>query len=608
MIPGDFAPHFEAVRTLYSDGSCTVRELVAYLMQRAEQFNDRNIWIRRLSLIELEPYFQRLEAVTPESLPLYGIPFAIKDNIDLENVETTAACPDFAYVPDKSAFVVQRLIDAGAIPLGKTNMDQFATGLVGTRSPEPWGPCKNAFDPSVISGGSSAGSAVAVALGLASFSLGTDTAGSGRVPAMLNNIFGLKPSRGLHSMSGIVPACRTLDCPSIFALCAADAQNVFSITAVRDTADAFSRANPFSNSARFFGDTKQNPVIGVPRSEQLEFFGDASAAELFDSAVQNWKALGAEVVEIDFEPFQKAARLLYDGPWVAERYAALESVLREQPDAVHEVVRGIVESAKGKTAVDAFRAEYELQEYRATVKRLFERVDFLLSPTAPRSYLIDDVLNNPVELNSNLGYYTNSMNLLDLCGIALPAGFMSNGIPFGVTLAAPHFRETALLNQALRWERNQALPMGALKERYHCDASRPAVSDGQRIQVAVCGAHLKGMPLNWQLADRGAELVAETQTSENYRFYALKGGSVKRPGLVRDERDGCRINVEVWSLPAGEFGSFVAAIPYPLGIGKLELDSGEWVSGFICEGLGIEGADDISALGSWRTYIDSLSA
>ncbi|MEM8493238.1 MAG: amidase family protein, partial [Pseudomonadota bacterium] len=256
---------------------------------------------------------------------------------------------------------------------------------------------------------------------------------------------------------------------------------------------------------------------------------------------------------------------------------------------------------------DAFKAEYELQEYRAAADKMFERIDFLLSPTAPRSYLIDELLQNPVELNSNMGYYTNYMNLLDLCGLALPAGFMANGIPFGVTLVAPRCRETALLNHALDWEQQQGLPMGASDSVYKTESTSAAVPVGRQIQVAVCGAHLKGMPLNWQLAERGAELVSETETSENYRFYALKGGPVKRPGLVRDERTGCRIKVEVWSLPAEEFGSFVAAIPYPLGIGKLELDSGEWVSGFICEGLGIEGAEDISNLGSWRTYINSLS-
>lgn len=608
MIPEAFVPHIEAVLSLYRDGTCTVRELVGHCIAKADEFADHNIWITRLSLDELEPYLARLEGSTPDALPLYGVPFAIKDNIDLEQVATTAACAEFAYVPTTSAFVVQRLIDAGAIPLGKTNMDQFATGLVGTRSPATWGPCRNAFDPTVISGGSSAGSAVAVALGLVSFALGTDTAGSGRVPAMLNNIFGLKPSRGLLSMSGIVPACRTIDCPSLFALCTADLQKVFAIAAEKDDEDAFSRANPFSNSARFFGETSHKPVLGVPQPDQLQFFGDESAARLFEDAVSTWKSLGADLVEVDFEPLFQAACLLYEGPWVAERFAAIESILLEQPDAVHEVVRGIIESGKEKSAVDAFKAEYQLQKHRAAANRMFESIDFLLSPTAPRSYLVEELLADPVALNSNMGFYTNYMNLLDLCGVALPAGFMANGIPFGVTLAAPRFREVALLNQTLRWEKKTASTMGALGQVYPTGSEQAAVSDGRRVAVAVCGAHLKGMPLNWQLVERGASLVSETETSENYRFYALKGGPVKRPGLVRNEREGCAIKVEVWSLPATEFGSFVAAIPYPLGIGKLELASGEWVSGFICEGLGIEGAEDISDLRSWRTYIEGLNA
>jgi len=603
MIPDGFVPDIEAVRQGYVSGQFTPRVLMEYLTARSARFDAHNIWIYQLTMAELEPYLQRLESADREKLPLYGVPFAIKDNIDLDGVPTSAACPEFAYRPDRSAYVVQLLIDAGAIPLGKTNMDQFATGLVGTRSPDPWGPCRNAFDPETISGGSSAGSAVAVALGLVSFSLGTDTAGSGRVPAMLNNIYGLKPSRGLLSMSGVVPACRTLDCPSVFTLCVSDAQLVFSLLAKSDSGDAYSRANPMSNSHRFFGSTSDKPRVGIPRSDQLEFFGEESGRRLFDRAVSGWQSLGAELVEVDVAPLLRAAKLLYEGPWVAERYAALETVLEEQPDAVHEVVREIVEGAKNKDAVAAFKAEYQLQTYRAFARGLFEQIDFLVSPTAPRSYLVRELLEDPITLNSNMGYYTNYMNLLDLCGVAVPAGFMSNGVPFGVTLIAPCFREISLLNQALRWEQQQQLPMGASDQVYRSDAKLPAVTTSDQIKVAVCGAHLSGMPLNWQLAERGATLVAETETSANYRFYALAGGPVKRPGLMRHESNGCRIKVEVWSVPAAEFGGFVSAIPYPLGIGKLELISGEWVSGFICEAAGLAGSEDISALGSWRSYI-----
>ena len=608
MIPEGFVPDIDAVQQGYASGQFTPRELMLYLTRRSAQFHAHNIWIHHLTATELEPYLQRLESGDRERLPLYGVPFAIKDNIDLEGVPTTAACPEFTYRPDHSAYVVQLLIDAGAIPLGKTNMDQFATGLVGTRSPEPWGPCRNAFDPETISGGSSAGSAVAVALGLVSFSLGTDTAGSGRVPAMLNNIYGLKPSRGLLSMSGVVPACRTLDCPSVFALCVSDVQLVFSILAKSDASDAYSRANPGSNSHSFFGNTSDKVRVGVPRSDQLEFFGEESARQMFDQAVSKWQSLSAELVEVDVDPLLRAARLLYEGPWVAERYCALETILEQQPDAVHEVVRKIVESAKNKDAITTFKAEYQLQTYRAYARGLFEQIDFLVSPTAPRSYLVRELLEDPITLNSNMGFYTNYMNLLDLCGFAVPAGFMSNGIPFGVTLIAPCFREVSLLNQALRWERQQRLPMGASDKIYQSDSNLPVVTTSNRIEVAVCGAHLSGMPLNWQLVERGATLIAETETSENYRFYALAGGPVKRPGLMRQDNNGCRIKVEVWSMPQSEFGGFVSAIPHPLGIGKLQLISGEWVSGFICEEAGLAGAEDISELGSWRSYIASLSS
>lgn len=606
MIPQDFVPNLDAVRQGYLDGDFTPRELVSYLIAKADLYPQKNIWIKRLSEEELEPYLLRLESSSAEELPLYGVPFAVKDNMDIEGIPTTAACPEFSYVAQESAFVVQKLVEAGAIPLGKTNMDQFATGLVGTRSPEPWGPCQNAFAAEVISGGSSSGSAVAVSMGLASFSLGTDTAGSGRVPAMLNNIYGLKPTRGLFGMSGVVPACRTLDCPSVFALCVEDAEKLFAVLACKDPKDPYARANPFSNSHRAFGQPAVAPVIGVPKPGQLEFFGEQSASELFQAALQEWQTLGATVVEVDFEPLLQAAKLLYEGPWVAERYAAIESMLEQQPHAIHEVVRGIIESAADKDAVAAFKAEYRLQEYRVFAEKLFEGVDFLLSPTAPRSYLITELLANPVELNSNMGYYTNYMNLLDLCGLAIPAGFMANGIPFGITMIAPRFREMSLLNHALDWERMKKLPMGATSRVHSTKKAYNRVSNAQRIQVAVCGAHLSGMPLNWQLQEREATLLTETRTSNNYRFYALKGGPVKRPGLVRDEQDGRSILVEVWSIPESEFGSFVAAIPYPLGIGKLELEDGNWVSGFVCEGLAVKDAEDITALGSWRKYMDSV--
>ncbi|MFX4226767.1 MAG: allophanate hydrolase [Porticoccaceae bacterium] len=609
MIPENFVPDIQSVQAGYANGKFTPRELVSWLYQKAENYPGHNIWITRLTPEQIEPYLSYLVGKSTKELPLYGVPFVLKDNINLAGVPTTAACPGFAHTPDRSAFIVQKLLSAGAIPLGKTNMDQFATGLVGTRSPEPWGPCRNAFDPDYISGGSSSGSAVAVALGLASFSLGTDTAGSGRVPAMLNNLVGLKPSRGLFSMTGVLPACRSLDCPSIFALNTADAQKVFTVMAQPDSADAYSRKNPFSNSGRSFGTVQKTIKIGMPFSDQMQFFGEAESASLFDQLVLEWQKLGAEIVEVDIEPLLSAARMLYEGPWVAERYVAMQEIMQDSPELVHPVVRRIVEGAIGKTAADTYQAEYQMQAYRVQAKHLFEQVDCLLTPTAPRHYAVEEVLADPIRLNSNMGFYTNYMNLLDLCGLAVPAGFYANGLPFGYTLVAPAFKDTSLLNIANYWERALQLPLGASGQLPQAvePLPAPAVSALDNIEVAVCGAHLEGLPLNWQLKERGAELVKKTRTSHNYRMYLLDQSAPIRPGLIRNEGAGVAIEVEVWSVPASDFGSFVANIPYPLGIGKLELEDGSWVSGFVCEALAVQGMRDISDHGAWREFIASAT-
>ena len=609
MIPENFVPDIQGIHKGYANGDFTPRELVAWLYQKAEGYLDRNIWITRLTPEQIEPYLSYLSGKNPDELPLYGVPFVIKDNIDLADVPTTAACPNFSYTPEQSAFVVKKLLEAGAIPMGKANMDQFATGLVGTRSPEPWGACCNAFDPAYISGGSSSGSAVSVALGLASFSLGTDTAGSGRVPAMLNNLVGLKPTRGLFSMTGVVPACRSLDCPSIFALNTLDAEKVFSVMAKPDEADCYSRQNRFQNTSRAFGEVQKPIKIGVPFADQMQFFGEAESTILFDQVLLEWRNLGAEIVEIDIEPLLAAARMLYEGPWVAERYVAMQEIMQTAPDSVHPVVRGIVEGALGKTAADTYKAEYQMQAYRAQANSLFGQIDCLLTPTAPRHYLIDEVLAEPVQLNSNMGFYTNYMNLLDLSGLAVPAGFYTNGLPFGYTLVAPAFKDTCLLNIASRWQKKLALPLGAtgLKPDLDISSKAPAVNASDFIDVAVCGAHLEGLPLNWQLTERGASLSEKTRTSASYRMYLLEQPAPMRPGLIRNEEEGKSIEVEVWSVPAREFGSFVSHIPHPLGIGKVELKDGRWVSGFICEAVAVQGARDITDQDTWRKFIASTA-
>lgn len=433
-----------ALRAQYLSGALTPTQLVEILDARIGHDEPHNIWIRRLTRDEMLTYAQALEGKNPADLPLYGIPFAIKDNIDLAGIPTTAACPDYAYVPEKSATVVQRLIEAGAIPVGKTNLDQFATGLVGARS--PYGPGRNAFDPDYISGGSSSGSAVAVALGLASFSLGTDTAGSGRVPAAFNNLVGLKPSCGVLSTAGVVPACRTLDCVSIFTKAPADAETVFAVAQGFDAADAYSRVAEKSAPAL--------PLkfrFGVPRADQLAFFGNPDTPGLFDAAVKQLQALGGEKIEIDFQPFLDTARLLYEGPWVAERYAAIRDFIERQPESLFPVTRRIIAGATKFSAADTFAALYKLKAMQRLTAPVWNDIDILLTPTAGTIYTVAEVEADPVQTNSNLGYYTNFMNLLDLCAVAVPAGFQQNGLPFGVTLAAPAFGDARLLSLAERW-------------------------------------------------------------------------------------------------------------------------------------------------------------
>lgn len=586
----------------YRNGDFTPAQMLRLLRDANDEYNQTNpVWIHLLSPEQLESYLVKLQGKTAEDLPLFGIPFAIKDNIDLAGVPTTAACPDFTYTPDKNAFVVQLLLDAGAIPLGKTNLDQFATGLVGVRSPEPWGPCHNALNPEYISGGSSSGSGVTVARGLVSFSLGTDTAGSGRVPASLNNIVGLKPSKGLFSTTGLVPACRSLDCITVFSLTVQDANTVFDIAAQFDPEDAFSRRNPYENGKRYFSADSTPLTIGVPAASQLNFFGNEEAETLFANSLEQLKGLGATLVEIDFEPFASAARLLYEGPWVAERYLATQELIERSPESMLPVIHTIISGGNKPSALDAFQAQYRLQGFAQQAQLELAKVDAVVIPTNGNIYTVDEVLNNPIQLNSNMGYYTNFMNLLDCSGVAVPSGFYENGVGFGVTFYHKAFQDKRLLSLAAALQQSTQLPLGATACKLQKPTSiRPAPDT---INVVVCGAHLDGLPLNWQLQERGATLVEKTQSAPCYKLFALAGGPPFRPGMQRVETGGKAIEVEVWQVPKAQFGSFVAEIPAPLGIGKVELADGRWESGFICEGYGFEGAKDITELGSWRTYI-----
>jgi allophanate hydrolase len=593
----DLSLDISNLRRLYRERVLTPSALVAQLYARLAGDDPLHIWITRLTLDQLLGYARALEARDPESLPLYGIPFAIKDNIDLAGVPTTAGCPEYAYTPTQSATVVQRLIDAGAIPVGKTNLDQFATGLNGTRS--PYGACRNSFDPDYIAGGSSSGSAVATALGLVSFALGTDTAGSGRVPAAFNNLVGLKSTCGLLSTSGVVPACRTLDCVSVFALTAADAQTVL------DVAAGFDAHDPYSRHARP-GRALPAPRFrfGVPKAAQLEFFGNREYAALFDVAVAQLTALGGARVEVDLAPFLEAARLLYEGPWLAERYVAIRDFIESKPEALHPVTRAVIEKGRPASAIDTFAAMYRLAELRRTVEPILESVDVIVTPTAGTIYRIAELEADPLRPNSNLGYYTNFMNLLDLAAVATPTGFTAAGLPFGITLFADAFRERALLDLAAQLERAQALPLGATGQP-HPPIKPVSVLPPGYTAVAVCGAHLRGLPLNHQLTERGGFFLEATHTAPQYRFYALSGGPPFRPGLIRVTENGAAIEVEIWALPTEAYGSFVAGIPAPLGIGSVVLADGRSVQGFVCEAYALAGAQDITHLGGWRRYLQT---
>ena len=597
----EFDLRLDTLRAAYVDGRTNPRQLIEALRAKAEALNPEfKLFIHLLSPEELEPYLAALDGKAPNELPLYGVPFAIKDNIDLAGIPTTAACPAFAYVPERSATIVEQLLALGAVPLGKSNLDQFATGLNGTRS--PYGACRNSVHPDYPAGGSSSGSALAVALGLASFALGTDTAGSGRVPAALNNLVGLKATKGLISTAGVVPACRTLDCVTFFAATAREASQLLALTAKLDERDEYSRANPLWNDASAFGAPRPFR-FGVPRAEELQFFGCSEGPLQFAAAVRQLESLGGTPVEIDFSPFLEAARLLYEGPWVAERYSVAGELLETHPEAVLPVIRAVLAKAPGTTAVEAFRAQYRLQALKAICDRVMAGLDCVLTPTIGRPVSLAELHAEPVLRNSELGYYTNFMNLLDYAAVAVPTGVMASGLPWGVTLFGRAFTDQYLLGLADAVQRHHGLPLAGGRALQLSAPTTPARSDMAR--VVVCGAHLAGLPLNWQLTQRGGRLLEATRSAPSYKLYALAGGPPLRPGMVRVAEGGAAIAVEVWELPSRELGSFLTGIPAPLGLGKVELEDGRWETGFICEPYGLAGAEDITACGGWRAWLQA---
>ncbi len=563
---------------------------------RIRAYNDPALFIALRDETEALAEAKSLAAKGARDLALYGIPVAVKDNIDVAGLPTTAACPAFAYKPARDATVVERLRKAGAIVIGKTNLDQFATGLVGVRS--PYGVPRNPFDAKLIPGGSSSGSAVAVAAGIVPLALGTDTAGSGRVPAMLNNIIGIKPSLGMLSTHGVVPACRTLDCVSVFALTVDDAWTALTAMAGPDANDPYSRGR----AAGILGTAPPHIKLGVPKQGQRLFFGDKTMAEDYAAAIERLARLGAAITEIDIEPFYETARLLYEGPWVAERYLAARALIESSPDALHPVTREIMSGGMRASAADAFSAFYKLEALRRAADHTFEQIDALALPTAPTTYTVEQVLADPIQLNSRLGTYTNFVNLLDLCGIALPAAMHGNGRHFGITLLAPGGDDARIASFGRKFHGDTKFTLGAFGAAQPPLAAFPAAATKSEIALAVVGAHLSGMPLNGELKSLGARFLEKTVTAPDYRMFALATRPAK-PGLLRVvPGKGASIEIEIWALPAEGFGRFVAAVPPPMSIGTLTLADGRPVKGFLVEAEAVHGARDISSFSGWRAF------
>ena len=597
-------------RAAYAQPGASARELLQtrlapILTQRRA---DDPAWILRCDDAFIAAQLDRLAGIAPGSLPLYGVPFAVKDNIDVAGLPTTAACPAFAFTPERSATVVERLQAAGAVLVGKTNLDQFATGLVGTRS--PYGEVPNTFDAAYVSGGSSSGSASVVARGLVAFALGTDTAGSGRIPAGFNNIVGLKPTPGRVPMAGVLPACRTLDVVSIFALTVADAAQVMAlIEGVGDDEPVFHSAPPRPAWFESAGSALRVGVPAVPGGDAAIGYDDA-----FDDALDQLCDWGLAPQPIDMRPFDDVARLLYDGPWVAERYTVVRALMESNPQAIDPVVRQVIGAARGHDAASAFNARYALEGLRQQLAPLWQSIDVLMVPTAPTCPTRAAVAAEPIARNAELGRYTNFVNLLGLCALALPSGFTSRGgLPFGITLIAPGGSDAALAALGARWEAARALPLGCrLREARPADRALQALPASEpTLQLAVVGAHLQGLPLHGQLVERGCRLVERTTTAPCYRLHALPDTTPPKPGLARvaegagDGEAGHAIALEVYEMPLAAVGSFLASIPPPLGLGSVQLADGRWVKGFICEPAALQGATDITCYGGWRAWLES---
>lgn len=566
-----------ALQKGYRSGRFTLSEVISVIVERSKRDENKAVWILPPSLERLQPYLERLQQLDPQQFPLWGIPFAVKDNIEVAGWPVTAGCPDYAYVPDKHAAVIERLVEAGAIPVGKANLDQFATGLVGARS--PYGATHNALRPELISGGSSSGSAVAVALGQAAFSLGTDTAGSGRVPAALNGLVGYKPAVGAWPSAGVIPACRSLDCVTVFAHSIEDAEAVDRQVRGHLPSDPYSADRPLGRAA--------DPQVWLIPSAPLEFFGPYAAAyqQAWELAKQKLLNSGLNVQETDISLLQEAAAQLYEGPWVAERWADLADFIESHPGTALTVTESILRSGEKAefTAASLFRSQHRIAGIRSLVHELLKGAVLVL-PTAGGTWTRGQVMADPVVTNSKMGLYTNHCNLLDLSAVSVPAGEAEEKLPFGITLFTVPEEEANL---------------GA--------AARLFLSQSDNITVAVCGLHMRGMPLERQMLSLGAEFMEVAQTAPSYQLYRLPTTPPK-PGLIRVPQDGASIELELWRMPAASFGKCTAMIPAPLGIGKVELSDGRLISGFLCEAYAAEQAEDITASGGWRAAVTASNA
>lgn len=594
MAALDFA--IASLHDAYHGGLAAV-DVVDEIYRRIEAAADPGIFISLIDAEQARRMARSLGSFDPEKKPLWGIPFAVKDNIDAAGLPTTAACPAYAYERAGNAPSVQRLLDAGALLIGKTNLDQFATGLVGVRTPYP--APKNALVATLVPGGSSSGSAVAVARGIVSFALGTDTAGSGRVPAALNNIVGLKPSLGAVSTRGVVPACRSLDCVSIFSLSVEDAWTVLKIITGEDQDDPYSR--PLA-----IGEPSLPPVIriGVPSVATREFFGDQQAEGAFAATAAELEKLGVKIVEFDFTLLRRTGELLYGGPWVAERYHAIQNFFDRHPDSLHPVTRKIIGAATELSARDAFAGLYQLAEMKRASKALWRSVDAIAVPSVPSSYTVAEVEAEPIAVNSRLGTYTNFVNLLDLAALAVPGHGCSDGRPAGVTLIGPRGSDGLLAALGSRLHSACGTPVGATGKQPKAPPRAVASAPADWFEIAVVGAHLSGLALNRELQQKGAMFLRQSRTLPEYKLFALPGGPPERPGLLRvAPAAGSGIACEVWALPADAFGKFVAAIPAPLTVGTIKLADGSRPKGFLVEAEAVGGAEDISAYGGWRAYL-----